>query len=140
MSRHVVWSAAALDELLAIGRYIATDNPNAAAMVSIRLRDTAHRLGEMATGRPGRVTGTYEKIAPGLPYILAYEIVGLTEGPRADRDPARHTWRTELARGTMAGDGLKRDPYDLNGLACFEARLGLAPQHEDASGFRSASC
>ena len=80
MSRHVVWSAAALDELLAIGRYIATDNPNAAAMVSIRLRDTAHRLGEMATGRPGRVTGTYEKIAPGLPYILAYEIVGLTEG------------------------------------------------------------
>ncbi len=34
----------------------------------------------MATGRPGRVFGTYEKVAPGLPYILAYEIA-----PGADR-------------------------------------------------------
>lgn len=79
MSRDVVWSGAALDELLAIGRHIGADNPNAAAVVSSRLRDAAHRLGEMATGRLGRVTGTYEKIAPGLPYILAYEIIGFAE-------------------------------------------------------------
>lgn len=29
----------------------------------------------MATGRPGRVNGTYEKLVPRLPYILAYAIV-----------------------------------------------------------------
>ena len=28
----------------------------------------------MATGRPGRVSGTYEKLVSGLPYILAYAI------------------------------------------------------------------
>ena len=31
-------------------------------------------------GRSGRVTGTYEKLVPGLPYILAYEIVSRPEG------------------------------------------------------------
>ncbi len=28
----------------------------------------------MATGRPGRVTGTYEKPLARLPYIIAYEL------------------------------------------------------------------
>ena len=31
-------------------------------------------LGDMPIGRPGRVTGTYEKSVTGLPYILAYAI------------------------------------------------------------------
>jgi toxin ParE1/3/4 len=34
----------------------------------------------MATGRQGRVTGTYEKVVPGLPYIIAYRLVALPEG------------------------------------------------------------
>ena len=33
----------------------------------------------MATGRPGRVAGTYEKVVPGLPYILAYAIQPLPD-------------------------------------------------------------
>ena len=28
----------------------------------------------MATGRPGRVSGTYEKSVTRLPYIIAYEL------------------------------------------------------------------
>lgn len=28
----------------------------------------------MATARPGRVTGTYEKPISGLPYIIVYEL------------------------------------------------------------------
>lgn len=36
---------------------------------------TAQALADMPTGRPGRVTGTYEKSVTGLPYILAYAIV-----------------------------------------------------------------
>ena len=74
MKRPVVWTTQALDELLSISRYIAVDNPDAAQMVSARLRTAATKLGELPTGRPGRVTGTHEKLAPGLPYVLAYEI------------------------------------------------------------------
>lgn len=33
----------------------------------------------MATGRPGRVNGTYEKLVPGLPYMLAYTIASQSE-------------------------------------------------------------
>ena len=31
-----------------------------------------HVVGERAVGRPGRVSGTYEKSVSGLPYVLAY--------------------------------------------------------------------
>ncbi len=49
-------------------------------MVSARLRTAATQLGELPTGRPGRVPATYEKLAPGLPYILAYEIATAPDG------------------------------------------------------------
>jgi plasmid stabilization system protein ParE len=38
---------------------------------------TAANLQDFATGRPGRVPGTYEKSVRGLPYIVAYELVSL---------------------------------------------------------------
>lgn len=31
-------------------------------------------MGEFATGRPGRVSGTYEKSVSRLPYIVAYAL------------------------------------------------------------------
>ena len=34
----------------------------------------------MATGRPGRVTGTYEKPVAGLPHIIAYAIEPRPDG------------------------------------------------------------
>jgi len=54
--------------------YIAADNPAAARRVADALDMTALALGDMPIGRPGRVTGTYEKSVTGLPYILAYAI------------------------------------------------------------------
>jgi plasmid stabilization system protein ParE len=54
--------------------YIATDNPSAAHHVTDALDKTALALGDMPIGRPGRVTGTYEKSVTGLSYILAYVI------------------------------------------------------------------
>ncbi len=80
MRRAVVWTNDALNELLAISRHIATDSPTAATRVAARMRIAAANLGDMATGRSGRVTGTYEKLVPGLPYILAYEIASRPEG------------------------------------------------------------
>jgi plasmid stabilization system protein ParE len=72
--RPVQWSRTALDELKQQIAFIAADNPRAAQRVRDSLRSAAVALGEGATGRPGRVAGTYEKPVPRLPYIIAYEI------------------------------------------------------------------
>ena len=74
MKRRVVWSATSRADVVGIGRYIAQDNPAAARTVMEQLRAAGTALGEMPTGRPGRVSGTYEKVVPHLPYIIAYEI------------------------------------------------------------------
>jgi addiction module RelE/StbE family toxin len=81
--RSVVWSPSALDDLDSIINYVAAQNPAAALRVIDRIEEAGERLGEMATGRPGRVAGTYEKVVPGLPYILAYSIE-----PQANRSEA----------------------------------------------------
>ena len=54
--------------------YIAADNPSAARRVADAIDKTALALGDMPIGRPGQVTGTYEKFVTDLPYILAYAI------------------------------------------------------------------
>ncbi|WP_249138090.1 type II toxin-antitoxin system RelE/ParE family toxin [Phenylobacterium montanum] len=60
--------------------YIAAENPSAARRVAQRIGATAASLGQMSTGRPGRVSRTYEKVIRGLPYIIAYGII--LEGER----------------------------------------------------------
>jgi plasmid stabilization system protein ParE len=72
--RGVAWSRDALDELKESIAYIARDNPAAARRVAAAIKACGRGLGAAATGRRGRVTGTHEKVVPGLPYILAYVI------------------------------------------------------------------
>ena len=74
MSRPVRWSDDAVADLAEQVAYIATDNPSAARRVADALDKTALALGDMPIGRPGRVTGTYEKSVTGLPYVVAYAI------------------------------------------------------------------
>lgn len=74
MSRPVRWSTDALTDFAEQIAYIASENPSAARRVADAIDKTALALGEMPIGRPGRVTGTYEKPVTGLPYILAYAI------------------------------------------------------------------
>ncbi|MFZ5674237.1 MAG: type II toxin-antitoxin system RelE/ParE family toxin [Pseudomonadota bacterium] len=74
MKRSVQWSRAALDDFKAQISYIAADNPAAALRVAKRIRDTVTALGPMATGRPGRVAGTYKKLITRLPYVVAYAL------------------------------------------------------------------
>ena len=74
MKRAVHWSREALNDIKDQVRFIAKDNPRAARQVADQIRDIGKALGEMATGRPGRVTGTYEKSIPRLPYIIAYAL------------------------------------------------------------------
>jgi toxin ParE1/3/4 len=78
--RAVQWSRDALDDLKAQILYIAADNPHAARRVAERIRAAGEALGDMATGRPGRVTGAYEKSVARLPYIIAYSITAQGEG------------------------------------------------------------
>jgi plasmid stabilization system protein ParE len=72
--RPVTWSREALDDIKEQIASIAQDNPTAARRVADRIRDAGKALGEMATGRPGRVAGTYEKSVSRLPYIIAYRL------------------------------------------------------------------
>jgi toxin ParE1/3/4 len=81
--RFVEWSRAAQYDLERLIDYIAKENPSAARRVAERIDRAGRLLGEMATGRPGRVTGTYEKIVPGLPYILAYRLIERSDGSEA---------------------------------------------------------
>lgn len=75
MTRPVRWSRDAIDDIKSQIAVIAADNPAAARRVAARLRAAGAGLGRMATGRKGRVLGTYEKVVAGLPYVLAYAIV-----------------------------------------------------------------
>ena len=70
----VIWSDNAQHDYFDILRYIAKDNPDAAERVVDAIEQAGNDLGKFATGRPGRVNGTYEKLVPRLPYILAYAI------------------------------------------------------------------
>ncbi len=72
--RRVDWSGDALDEFDGIVAFIARDNPLAANKVADFIEQTIHDLAAMPTGRKGRVTGTYEKVVSGLPYIVAYAL------------------------------------------------------------------
>ncbi|WP_376705047.1 type II toxin-antitoxin system RelE/ParE family toxin [Mesorhizobium sp. ISC25] len=74
MKRFVAWSREALDDVKQQVAFVARENPAAARRLADRIRDTGRSLGDMATGRPGRVTGTYEKPISRLPYIIVYEL------------------------------------------------------------------
>jgi toxin ParE1/3/4 len=74
VTRPVQWSRDALDDLKSQIAWIVAENPVAAQRVAERIRTTCSALGEMPTGRPGRVAGTYEKSVTRLPYIVAYAL------------------------------------------------------------------
>ena len=72
--RRVLWSQDALAEFDGIVAYVARDNPTVAGNVAERIERAVDALALMATGRRGRVAGTYEQIVSGLPYIIAYAL------------------------------------------------------------------
>lgn len=77
MNRPVLWAESAIDDLDKTIAYLTARNPAAARKVYNELRQAAEVLGTAATGRRGRMTGTYEKPVPGRPYIIAYALAPL---------------------------------------------------------------
>jgi toxin ParE1/3/4 len=100
MSRPVRWSTDALADLAGQIAYIAADNPSAARRVADNLDKTALALGHMPTGRPGRVTGTYEKSVTGMSYVIAYAItqtggeeeIAIVRVIHTSRDSSAEAW------------------------------------------------
>jgi toxin ParE1/3/4 len=80
VKRSVIWSPGARAEFFEIVRSINEENPDAAQRVRLRIGRSAAALSDLATGRTGRVQGTYELVIAGMPYIIAYEIIVGTTG------------------------------------------------------------
>ncbi len=73
----IVWSPQARDDLLAIYRHIAADNPNAARALHDRIRARVFLLLQTPQiGRPGRVAGTRELVIAATAYIVPYRVHG----------------------------------------------------------------
>jgi toxin ParE1/3/4 len=115
VKRGVLWSRDALDDLKAQLVHISKDSPGAARRVVERIRSSAGGLGDFATGRPGRVTGTYEKPVGGPPYVIAYtltehrgrEAVVILRVIHAARD-----WRDDEGSAAVTPPGRARAPRE----------------------------
>ena len=73
------WTRTALRNLDNLGRYIARDDPAAAARTVERIFEAVDNLADNpAMGRAGRVAGTRELVVTGTPYIVPYRVVEST--------------------------------------------------------------
>lgn len=84
MARRVVWSP---QELALYERDVLDylDKQSESAMRRVRgdIERTIQVLAQRPIGRPGRISGTYEKSVAGQPYIIAYALLPCDDG-RAD--------------------------------------------------------
>jgi toxin ParE1/3/4 len=73
----IVWQREACDDLRTIVTYVREDNPDAARRIYQVIQAQVKHLAEFPYfGREGRVDKTRELIIAGLPYIVAYYLVG----------------------------------------------------------------
>lgn len=71
----VRWTRPAVQQLAAIGSYIAERNPKVAERVEARLREAVELLSRFpAASRPGRFAGTRELVVSGTPYVIPYRV------------------------------------------------------------------
>ncbi|MGH7841790.1 MAG: type II toxin-antitoxin system RelE/ParE family toxin [Candidatus Binataceae bacterium] len=69
--------ATAIGDLIAVREYIARDNPQSAAAVSAKIRESVRILANFpAAGRVGRISGTRELVIGGTPYVVIYRVRG----------------------------------------------------------------
>ena len=74
MTRRVVWSKKALKGFEAQIAYVARDDKRSATLVANRLETAVNALRKAASGRFGRVAGTYEKSVQKTSFIIAFEL------------------------------------------------------------------
>jgi toxin ParE1/3/4 len=72
---NIVWSPRAVDHLRQIRKYIAEDDPGAAARVAEKILASVELVAQQPSmGRPGRVPGTRELVVTGTCYIIPYRV------------------------------------------------------------------
>jgi toxin ParE1/3/4 len=76
----LVWTDAAIADLVALHDYISNDNPAAANLMVRRIVDLVEQqLPHLPqSGRQGRVPKTRELVISGSPYFVPYRVVGDT--------------------------------------------------------------
>ena len=73
----IIWRHVALNDLEAIRRDIAHENPAAGARIRAAIRNAVEQLADHPhLGRPGRVEGTRELVTAGMPFIVVYRVLG----------------------------------------------------------------
>ena len=71
----VVWTRAAISDLVETRRYIAQDDPSAAVRVAKRILEAVNKLeNHPEIGRVGRLDGTRELVVTRTPYVVPYRI------------------------------------------------------------------
>jgi plasmid stabilization system protein ParE len=78
MIRRIEWSVEAGRDFDEAMEYIAIESEPAAELVAMRVLSAIERLGDLPTGHPGRVKGTYEKLVQKTAYIIAYSLTNGT--------------------------------------------------------------
>ena len=69
------WQDDAINDLIQIRRFIAVDDPSAAARVADHIRNAVPELAcQPGMGRPGRIPGTRERVLVDVPCIIAYRV------------------------------------------------------------------
>lgn len=83
--RRVLWSP---QGLTLYERYVLdhlhTHSESAAARVRNDIERTIQGLAQRPIGRPGRISGTYEKSVVGQPYVIAYMLLSRDDGAADD--------------------------------------------------------
>ena len=76
MTRPVIWMPEALADIREVLLYLAAHDVDHALHLVDQIEAAGDKLGELPTGRPGRVEGTFEKSLTRLGYIIAYDLDG----------------------------------------------------------------
>jgi toxin ParE1/3/4 len=80
VSRRIAWGERATSDYHALLEFIADQDPANADLVDQRIMAVIETLAERPIGRPGRVSGTYEKTVLKTGLIVAYELSAETIG------------------------------------------------------------
>lgn len=97
--RTIVWSEESLDDFSEAIYFVAKDNAKAAHLIADRIERAISSLAEMPTGRPGRVSGNYERVVHKTSYIVSYTLsdtsVRITRIIHGSRDWPEGEWPAE---------------------------------------------
>jgi toxin ParE1/3/4 len=74
MARRIIWAPKATLDFLSAIDHIESESPLNARRVAERLLKRIESLATLPTGRPGRVSGTYECRVPRTSHIISFEL------------------------------------------------------------------